>query len=137
MTKPFYFALLFLTPDFEGDQSGTDDLRIVRRQWRRASCDFATVATQHALHIPYLMMDVLLERCHLEMRISTCDTHAEAIRVMSAMRLGLYAARMSPFLSPFVTTHSLSEYAGINARESKVMRPKLSPELQEGITSET
>jgi len=137
MAKPFYFPLLFLTPDFEGDQIGTDELCIVRRKWRHTTFDFATLATQHKLHLPFQMMDVLLSRCHLEMRINTCDTHEEAIRVMSAMRLGLYAARMSPFLSPFVTTHSLNEYAGINARESKVMRSKLSPELQDGVTSET
>jgi hypothetical protein len=137
MGKPFYFPLLFLTPDFEGDQIGTDELCIIRRRWNHAPFDFATLATQHELHIPYQMMDVLLARCSLEMRISTCDTHEEAIRVMSAMRLGLYAARMSPFLSPFVATHSLNEYAGINARESKVMRSKLSPELQKGVTSET
>ena len=63
-------------------------------------------------------------------------TVEEANESFKAFRLALYAGGLSPFLSPFVTTHSINEYSGVNSRDSDYLRDKLDPKLLEGLTSD-
>lgn len=132
----FYFPLLFLTPDFEGEMIGSQEIVIARRRWETSTFDLATLATRHDLHFPYQLMDVLLQQCNLELRVSGCADYEAACRVFSAVRIGLYAAGMSPFLSPFVATHSINDYSGINARNSESLRHRLPEGMRSGFDSD-
>ena len=60
----------------------------------------------------------------------------EANESFQAFRLALYAGGLSPFLSPFVTSHSINEYSGVNSRDSDHLREKLDPSLMEGLRSD-
>jgi hypothetical protein len=95
----FYFPLLFLTPEFEGDLIEYPPYRLARRRWQTSTFDLATLATRHKLHLPYQAMDVWLNKCNVELAICGQDSHEAAIASFEAWRLGLYAAEVSPFLS--------------------------------------
>jgi hypothetical protein len=131
----FFFPLLFLTPDFDGDMIGSDQIAIIRRKRSTSIFDLAILHTQHNLNLPYQVMDVFLGRCNLELRVSGCDEYEDACRIFLAVRIGLYAAGMSPFMSPFVATHSIDDYSGINSRDSEMLRQKLPEEMRPGLTS--
>src|SRR5688500_10678024 len=105
----YHFPLLFLTPDFDGNEVMQNNIAFVRRRWGVSIFDLATLATKHELNLPYQLMDVFLNRCNLELRVVGEDSQESAMRVFSAVRLGLYAAGMSPFLCPYIATHSINE----------------------------
>jgi hypothetical protein len=134
--QSYYFPLLFLEPEVSFISATQSPFRLTRRRWTTSTFDLATLATKHRLHLAYQLMDVLLGHCHLELQVDAVDRE-QAIESLSAILLGLYMHGVSPTLAPFVTTHSINEYSGINSRDSEGLRAKLPPELQEGLTSTT
>lgn len=133
----FYFPLLFLSPGFEGDAIRCEAFQLTRRKWQTSIFDLATLATKHRLHLPYQVMDAFLSSCNVELEIESVASPEEAISAFNTFRLGLYSAGVTPFLSPFLTTHSINVYAGINSRDSKWLRGDLPPGLEHGFTSES
>lgn len=131
----FYFPLLFLTPDPDLSSVASPTFALRRRLWDTSTFDLATLGTKHALHLPYQLMDILLARCNLELRIEAASCE-QATDELSALLLGLYAVGVSPTIAPFVTTYSINDYSGINSRDSEVLRAKLPADMQEGLTSE-
>jgi hypothetical protein len=117
MKHPFYFPLLFLRPNLEGDLT-IGQYAIAVRKWSTSTFDLATLATQHDLHIPYQVMDVMLSQCNIELAICDVTSHDQAIEHLDYFRVGAYLAGCSPFVVPFVTTKSVNEYSGINERDS-------------------
>lgn len=131
----FYFPVLFLVPALEGEKLESSTFCIAKRQWETSIFDLATLATKHKLHLPYQAMDVFLSRCNLEIRVTGQTSLQLAITTFQAFRLALYAEGVSPFLSPFVTTHSINEYSGINSRDSDTLRNQLPDGLRVGPKS--
>lgn len=134
--QSFYYPLLFLAPNFTEDSIEAGPFRIAKRLWQTSIFDLATLATKHRLHLPYQAMDVLLSRCNLELCITEQSSREEANAAFQSFRLALYTCGVSPFLSPFITTHSINEYSGINSRDSESLRKNLYPGMEEGLTSE-
>ncbi len=134
--QSYYFPLLFLKPEASFISSTQFPFRLTRRQWSTSTFDLATLATKHRLHLAYQLMDVLLGQCNFELQVDAVDRE-QALESLSAILLGLYMHGVSPTLAPFVTTHSINEYSGINSRDSEGLRANLPLELQEGLTSET
>lgn len=134
MTKRYYFPLLFLSPKSDWEAIDEPPFRIARRLWETSTFDLATLATRHKLHLPYQVMDVMLGRCNVEVRIETEDLDG-AIELLHTLLLGLYMEGVSPTLAPFSTTHSVNEYSGINSRDSESLRGQLSEGLRHGLTS--
>jgi hypothetical protein len=132
----FFYPLLFLTPGFDGEAAQWDSFRLARRKWETSTFDLATLATRHKLHLPYQAMDVFLSRCNMELRVSAKRSLADASDAFGSLRMALYATGVSPFLCPFVTTHSINDYSGINSRDSDVLRPTLHPGMEIGLTSD-
>jgi hypothetical protein len=133
----YYFPILFLAPEFEDQQIECSQFKLSKRLWETSIFDLATLATQHELHLPYQAMDVFLSQCHLEIEVKGEQCLESAITMFQALRLSLYAAGSSPFLSPFITTYSINEYSGINIRDSKTLITQLHPGLREGLTSDS
>jgi hypothetical protein len=131
----YFFPLLFLSPDFDGDAIDVPPFQLVKRKWETSTFDLATLATKHKLHLPYQAMDVFLSRCNLEVRVFGQESLNEATEAFEALRLALYSQGTTPFLCPFVTTHSINDYSGINSRDSELLREKLHPGMKNGITS--
>lgn len=131
----YFFPALFLVPDFAEQEVAPGKFRLSKRLWQTSIFDLATLATKHKLHLPYQLMDVLLGSCNSEIAISGAESQAEAVRLFDCFRLGLYVAGVSPFLAPFLTTHSINAYSGINEREANLPR-KVGP-TSEGFTSKT
>ena len=136
-TSNFYYPLLFLVPDFESDAIEYTPFRLARRKWQTTIFDLATLATKHDLALPYQVMDVFLSRCNMELCVIGKASLTEANEAFQALKLALYLEGVSPFTSPFITTHSINEYSGINSRDSEMGKLKLHPGLQEGLTSAT
>jgi hypothetical protein len=132
----FYYPLLFLTPAFDSEAVDCPPFHVARRKWETSTFDLATLAVKHKLHLPYQAMDVFLSRCNLELRISGKPSLAEANEAFQTLRVALYSSGVSPFLSPFVTTHSINDYSGINSRDSETLRSKMYPGMEVGLTSE-
>ena len=82
-------------------------------------------------------MDLFLSRCNMELRFEDRDSRNGADQAFQAFRIGMYCSGVSPFLSPFVATHSINEYSGINSRDSEVLRSNLPMAMQEGLKSDT
>lgn len=137
MTSTYHFPLLFLIPRFDEAEIQQSSFRIAKRRWNTSTFDLATLATKHKLHLPYQVMDVLLSRCNLELSLQNHANVEEAIESFHTFRLAMYVAGSSPFLSPFVTTHSINEYSGINSRDSEILRKRLDPAMLEGLRSDT
>ncbi len=136
MSSTYYFPLLFLIPGFTESEIESPPFRVVKRRWNTSTFDLATLATKHKLHLPYQVMDVLLYKCNLELCLMNQPSLEEANEGFQALRLALYAGGLSPFLSPFVTTHSINEYSGVNSRDSDYLRDELDPKLMEGLKSD-
>lgn len=135
MSTTFNFPLLFLVPDQEWEyQLNVPPLGLARRLWSTSTFDLATLASQHKLHLPYQIMDVMLQHCNLELSVKA-DNLDEAIEWLYSFLLGLYTVGGSPTIAPFVTTHSVNQYSGINSRDSVYLSQQLAEGMRSGITT--
>jgi hypothetical protein len=132
-----FYPLLFLIPAFAAESIDCPPFRIVTRKWQTSTFDLATLATRHKLHLPYQLMDVLLSQCNLELSVGQYKSLEEANKAFRAFRIGAYSVGLSPFLCPFVSTHSINEYSGINSRDNNALGESLHPGLRDGITSDS
>ena len=124
----FFYPLLFLVPDFDGPAVDCLPFRVVRRKWETSTFDLATLATKHKLHLPYQVMDVFLSRCNMELWISGKGSFTEANEAFQMLRVSLYSSGVSPFLCPFVTTHSINDYSGSTAATARRCDKRCIPE---------
>lgn len=131
----YYFPVLFLMPDFEESQLERGHFALSTRKWQTSTFDLATLATRHKLRLPYQAMDIFLAHCNLEVRVSAVATVEEAQRKFRALQVALYTSGISPFLSPFITSHSINAYSGINNRDSGLRLDKLPEGMRTGIKS--
>jgi hypothetical protein len=136
VTASYFFPVLFLRPDFAEAVIDVPPVRVLRRLWDTSIFNFATLGTRHRMRIPYQVMDVFLSRCNMEICVTGEYSLQEAIDFFQSLRLALYIAGVSPFLSPYVASHSINDYSGINSRDSVMLRDALPEGLQEGFTSE-
>ncbi|KZY47624.1 hypothetical protein A3731_07785 [Roseovarius sp. HI0049] len=80
------------------------------------------------------LMQCFLPSVSLEISVDATD-HGDAKNQMDLLRAMLYLEGVAPTIAPFATSHSINEYAGINARSSKIQRDKLPEGLKDGITA--
>ncbi len=132
----YYFPITFLLPSENLQKSDCFSFGIARREWNTSLFDLATLATKHKLHLPYQIMDVMLKRCNLEIWIKGVSYEA-AVNKLSALLLCLYIEGVSPTFSPFVSTHSINDYSGINERENEYATKEARAKLRQGVTLET
>jgi len=133
----YFFPSLFLVPEFDAPQIESAVVSLAKRRWETSTFDLATLATRHRLHLPYQVMDVFLSKCNVELCIKQQPSLENAVARLRSLKMALYAAGVSPFVTPFITSHSINAYSGINSRDSDSLRSKLPPGMQEGITSDT
>lgn len=131
----YHFPVLFLNPCFEEAELDLGHFALSKRKWQTTSFDLATLATKHKVHLPYQAMDMFLAHCNLEVRVSGVGTVEEAIAKFRTLQVALYKNRISPFLSPFISSHSINAYSGINSRDSGVWLDRLPEEMRTGIKS--
>lgn len=129
----FFLPLTVFQPDFHGE-AGTEPFRVSRRDWNIDLFDLATLASRHKLHMPYEAMSVLLREVNCELAVTGDISHLEAVDMARSFRAALYAQRLSPAVVPYVASHSINAYAGINARDGD---RKVPDGLAGGITSRT
>jgi hypothetical protein len=122
---------------FDADSVEAPPFTLAKRKWQVSTSDLATLATRHTLHMPYEAIAVMLEDVHCEVAASGSISHLEAVDMTRSFRAGLYSQRISPSVVPFVATHSVNDYAGINSRDSSVSSLNLPEGLRQGITSES
>jgi len=133
----YFFPALFLVPKFDAPIIERGHYCVAKRRWTTSTFDLATLATKHKLHLPYQFMDVFLSRCNLEICVRQKDSFEDAVAWLRSLKLALYGSGVSPFVTPFGTTHSINDYSGINSRDSESLRAKMPTEMQEGLTSNT
>jgi hypothetical protein len=133
----YFFPVLFLVPEFETPSIVKGNLCLAKRRWETSIFDLATLATRHKLHLPYQVMDVFLSKCNAEVCVKQQASLEDAVAHLRSLKLALYGVGVSPFVTPFVTSHSINAYSGINSRDSDSLRSKLPVGMQEGITSDT
>lgn len=135
--EPFYLPLTVFHPVFEGPVVEAPPFTLAKRRWEVSTFDLATLQTRHRLHMPYEAMSVMLTDVHSELSVGGEISHLEAADLGRSFRAALYGLGLSPSVIPFVASHSINDYAGINSRDAPVPSPGMHPELREGITSET
>jgi hypothetical protein len=131
----YFFSTVAVFPQFEEKMLRFGQFAVHRRLWQTSTFDLATLATKHTLHIPYQLMEVFLGDCHLELELDWDGSFESAQEEMEIIRALLYLDRLAPFVIPFVATHSINDYSGINSRDSELLRPKMPEEMRAGFTS--
>lgn len=129
----FYFPVQGLKPKFDHVMA-SQGVEVLPRKWSVTSFDCATLATRHKLHFPYQLLDIFLMSCNMEIAIDA-GSKDEAIQELMAFRCMLLAEGVSPHITMFIATHSVNAYAGINSRDSDLLRQNLPLELQDGLRS--
>lgn len=133
MNRNYYFPLLFLRPQFQGDML-LGQYSLACRRWGTSIFDLATLATQHELHLPYQVMDVMLSSCNVELAVHNAGSREDALQSFACFRVGMYLSSVSPFTSPFLTTESINDYSGINERDSALAQGR-EPKIRSQFTS--
>lgn len=132
----YYFPIAFLRPSDDLAEVDCAPFGIARRKWETTMFDLATLGSKHKLHMPFQLMDVMLKECNSEIWIQA-EGVATATDTLSALLLCLYTEKLSPTISPFVSTYSINAYSGINSRDSAYDLDRLPEGMREGINSTT
>lgn len=136
--KSYFAPCILVNPGFDDSVVDVQDFRLHRRTRDITPFDLATLATKHKLHLPYQLMDVFLSGpANLEVELPKSSSKDEAVSRLEHFRTMLYLNGVTPFIIPYIATHSFNDYAGINSRDSEILRSKLPENLKDGITSET
>ncbi len=131
----FFFPCTTLIPDFPEDTVNFGQFSFHKRLWQTTIFDLATLQTKHKLHMPMHLMEVFLNHSNLEIEVRA-DSVEEAGERARLLQVMIYLQDTCTFLMPFVTTHSLNSYSGINSRDSDLLSKNLSAGMKEGITSD-
>jgi hypothetical protein len=131
----YFIPMLMLSPDDKANDLIEGSFELLIRKWEVSIFDLATLATKHKLHLPYEIMSVFLNQCNMELLIHESDFKRVKIEA-NIMKAMLYLNGVAPFVCPYISTHSLNDYAGINSRDSEILRAKLPEGLRYGLTSE-
>jgi hypothetical protein len=129
----YYFPVCQLLPGDGVDDVKIESISIVKRRWGVSFFDLATLAVGHDLKMPYELMNVYFQSCNMEVCLEASSLDDAYIHY-KCLRALFYARGLSPYISPCVMSHSLNEIAGINTRDSKILKSDYE-ELNEGITS--
>lgn len=132
----FFFPVWGLVSKIEDDLYTVGDFSINKRLWQVTTFDLATLTAYHKVNLPYGLMDVYLRKAHFEISV-TANSREEAVEKLNLFKAMLYASGSPSLLCPLVSTHSFNDYAGINSRDSRILKDKIPEGLKEGITSET
>jgi hypothetical protein len=132
----YFFPALLIVPEFDAMGIEHDRYSLAKRRWSTSIFDLATLATKHRLHLPYQVMDVFLARCHSEICVRERPSLESAVDSLKSLKLALYGSGISPFVTPFGTTHSINEYSGINSRDSETLRQEMPIQMQTGLKSD-
>jgi hypothetical protein len=132
--QEYFFPLLFVAPQPGMAHQTEGQFTFTIRRWETSLFDLASLATKQKLHLPYQLMDVFLGRCNCEVAVGGTDSLSEAKQAFESFRLGLYVRGVSPLICPFITTHSINEYSGINDRGVATLRERLPKGMEVGPT---
>lgn len=131
----YFFPCLFLVPDPDTMDIQVGEYGLVIRKWDVSIFDLATLQVKHKLHLPYELINVFLKWCNLEFTVEAASVE-EAMSKVQFLRTMLYIQGIAPFIIPIVASHSINDIAGINSRDSDLLRQKLPEGLREGLTSD-
>jgi len=130
----FYFPQLFWTPS-SLEEAQTMKFSLHPRRWDVSIFDlYSLAAEKHPIRMTAELMQIFLPSVNLEISVDATD-HAEAKRLLDILKVMLYLKGIQPTITPFATSHSLNEYAGINYRSSNNMREKPPEDMYSGITA--
>lgn len=132
----FYIPVLLLIPDDGATDVNKGSYGLVLRRWDVTIFDLATLQVRHLLHMPYELMAIFLRQCNMEFVVSASSLKEAQINAQ-VLKSMLYINGLAPFIYPYISTCSLNEYAGINSRDSDLLRDRLPEELRKGLTSES
>jgi hypothetical protein len=133
----FYFPCLGLVPHDGPSSLEASEFTLLTRQWDITTFDFATLAASHRLHFSWHLLDVFMRSVNCEVEARNCADYAAAQGRVRCLQAMLYVEGLSPFIMPIGMTHRMSDYAGINSRDSEWLREKLPFGLQKGFTSKS
>lgn len=81
--------------------------RVVPRRWQVGIWDWALLATEHDLKVPYQFADLAAQTVNLEIAVEANDV-STAVSRARALRVFLAANSIVPVSMPTVSTHSLN-----------------------------
>ncbi|PIL21464.1 hypothetical protein P775_04275 [Puniceibacterium antarcticum] len=105
------------------------------RRWNVSIFDLYSLAAEnHPTRMTAELMQIFLPNVNLEISVDAAD-HAEAKRLLDILKVMIYLNGVQPTITPFATSHSLNDYAGINSRSSSQLCEKLPEGMRSGITA--
>lgn len=108
----YYFMVQGLVPEEPETEMEGGPFRVVPRKWQVGIWDWALLATEHDLKIPYQSVDLASQTVNLEIAVEASDPVA-AVSLMRAFRLFLAANSVAPVATPTISTHSINDFSGI------------------------
>lgn len=130
----FYFPQLFWVPS-SLEEVHTITFGLHPRRWDVTIFDLYSLAAEnHSIRMPAELMQIFLPNVNIEVSVDAED-YAEAKRLLDILKVMIYLNDIQPTITPFATSHSLNDYAGINSRSSNRLCQKLPEGMRSGITT--
>lgn len=108
----YYFMTQGLAPGKPETELAHGHFRVVPRRWQVGIWDWALLATEHDLKVPYQFADLAAQTVNLEIAVEANDV-STAVSRARALRVFLAANSIVPVSMPTVSTHSLNDFSGI------------------------
>jgi hypothetical protein len=133
VTRYFAPAAMLIPEDIDHEE-WAGPWGVVVRKWDVSVFDWAELASEHQIRLPWTVADAMLKSCNMEIAVDaeSPQVGAEKLRLLHIM---LYVQGLHPFSVQMYSDHSINQYAGINARRSSYGRDRLPEGMREGITS--
>lgn len=133
----FFLPLTFLHFAFEGRSVEAPPFTLTKRWALANTYDLWTLGDMHRLHgVRFEAIAMMLEDVHCELAVSGNISHLEAVDMARSFRAALYGQHISPSVVPFVSTHSVMEFAGLVDRETPELRAEMTEEELAAVSSD-
>ncbi|MCP3014820.1 HEPN domain-containing protein [Nocardiopsis dassonvillei] len=132
----YYSPATNLLPPEEGEPIWEGRFGVIPRKWNVSIFDWAELATQHRVHLPWAAAESMLKSCNLEFAVKGVSLESTT-EEFSSLKTLLYSNGLTPFSLQLTSNYSINEYAGISGRKSEYSREHMHEGLREGITNKT
>ncbi|MFG3618882.1 hypothetical protein [Nocardia sp. NPDC047654] len=106
----YYVVVQGLRPGSVTETGG--EVQIVPRHWGVGVWDWAFLATEHELGLPFQVADVMARSVNLELCVNAVDRD-DAVAMLAALKLCLAGLGVHPFAAPMISTHSINDFSNI------------------------
>ncbi|HAM43741.1 MAG TPA: hypothetical protein DCM67_01780 [Propionibacteriaceae bacterium] len=132
----YYFMAQGAVPADQHNDLVQGPFRVIPRRWHVSTWDWALLATEHELHLPFQLPDLEAQSVNLELAVEA-DSVRTAVTMVEALRLALACHGLVPVSTPTICSHSVNDFSGIKQFAKDTSDPRHGRALAIASRSET